>query len=463
MLSNIKQTINKIIVENASINSQCLIAVKQIVSVGLNAVDPCKVIQDSLFIHQNKLSLGKNIYNLSDYQRVILIGFGKAAQGMALGVKLALGKYLDEGLIITKFKNPLLEMELCPEIITLVGNHPIPGKKSMESSKRIIDFLKDSCNEDLIICVISGGGSALFTQPIDGISFKEMQSISEKLITSGADINEINEVRKRIDMVKGGGLAKLVYPRRMISLILSDVVGDTLSTIASGPTVAHSIHDRKAWKIVQRYNLSRKINSHALSLIHTPASQDSDNSIKRADDINQVIENVVVGNNALALQKAMTQARKIGFSGEVLSSQILGDSRQIGRMFGERIIALKKQMKSDSKPICIIAGGETTIKVGGKGKGGRNLEIALACALEIEGIEDVCFVTLATDGEDGMTDAAGAIVNGQTIKKARRLGLDPINFQKRNDTYNFFTKVGGLVKTGSTGTNVNDIYLLMIF
>lgn len=443
-------------------NNQLIKKIDQIICAGLKAVDPCRVVQNSLFICQNKLNISRKIYDLSDYQRVILIGFGKAAQGMALGVKLTLGKYLDEGIIITKFNNPLLEMKLSPEIITLVGNHPIPDIDSFESSKRIIEFIKGSYIDDLIICVVSGGGSSLFTQPVDGISFSEMQSISNLLINSGANIYEINAVRKQLDMVKGGGLARMVYPRKMISLILSDVVGDTLSTIASGPTIVDNTNDRKALEVIQRYDLIRKNNLRTLALIQKSASKDLGDSEKRADEMNQIIENFVVGNNALALQTAMLKARKIGFSGEVLSSQIQGDSRQIGRVFGQKIIGLKKQMKSGSKPICIIAGGETTIKVKGKGKGGRNLETALACAMEIKGIEGVYFAAIASDGEDGITDAAGAIVNGQTIDKAHKLGLDPKKFQERNDTYSFFTKVGGLVKTGSTGTNVNDIYLLIV-
>jgi len=294
-----------------------------------------------------------------------------------------------------------------------------------------------------------------------GISLNEMQSISEKLILSGADISEINAVRRQIDRMKGGGLARLVYPIRIVSLILSDVIGDSLSTIASGPTILPNGMKINAWEVIDKYHLDEKVSHRIKEIIENDKWKD--NSEGGDDKIYQNVTNIIIANNTQMLTEVMMNARRLGFVGEVISSQIQGDSRQIGQMLGERMRELKRTKPPDSKPICLVAGGETTIFVKGKGKGGRNLETAFACAKEIDGIEDVCFVALATDGEDGSTNSAGAIVTGHTMSRARDLKLVPALFQERNDTYHFFDQVGGLIKTGSTGKNVNDVYLLIVY
>jgi len=456
-----KQKLPKMVFENAPVSYPRLMQINKILNTGLLAVDPCEAVLRSIQVFQDSINIHGEIIKFSDYERVILVGFGKASQRMALGVKMALGKLLTKGIIITKINNSFFENELAPEIVTLIGDHPLPGINSIESTNQIIKFIKGLNNNDLVICVISGGGSSLFTQPEKGISLNEMRLISEKLILSGADISEINAVRRQIDMMKGGGLARLVYPTRMISLILSDVIGDSLSTIASGPTILLNGTKINAWEIIDKYHLDEKVSRHIKELVETNKWMDS--SRGGVDNIYQNVTNIIIGNNAQMLNEVMINARRLGFVGEVISSQIQGDSRQIGQMLGQRIRELKRTKPSDSKPICLVAGGETTIFVKGKGKGGRNLETAFACAKEIDGIDDVCFVALATDGEDGSTDSAGAIVTGYTMSRARNLNNDSVLFQERNDSYHFFDQVGGLVKTGSTGTNVNDVYLLIVY
>jgi len=434
--------------------------VTRIISAGLNAVNPKKIIADSIKLHKESLIIRGETITLKEYHRIILIGFGKASQSMALGVKEILGKRLTYGIIISKSNELTLEKQLLPEIITLIGDHPIPGKNSLISSNVLLQSVKELNSDDLVICVISGGGSALFTRINDGINFTDFQVLSKKLILSGADISEINAVRSKIDTIKGGGLARLLSPARIISLILSDVVGDSVSCIASGPTSINPI-STKAIEVIRNHRLVSQINPNIIKEMNKKQefSQVSEYKYKGGNSVS----NFIIGNNAMMLNEALKEVRKQGFNGEIISSRIQGDCQQIGRMFGEIIHRQVEKRNYHFKPTCLVAGGETTVVVKGKGKGGRNLETALACALAVNGLKNVLFVALASDGEDGSSEMAGALITGETIPRASKLGIDPSLLIENNDSLQFFKKVGGLIHTGPTNTNANDIYLMIAY
>jgi hydroxypyruvate reductase/glycerate 2-kinase len=313
----------------------------------------------------------------------------------------------------------------------------------------------------LIVTLISGGGSALLVAPQDGISLADKQRTTSLLLNAGADIGELNTVRKHLSRVKGGRLAEAAFPATVVSLILSDVIGDRLDVIASGPTAADPTTFGEALGILERYRLSEEVPPPAMELLRRGNRGDSPETPKAGSPFLDRVENIIVGSNRQALEAAARAALELGFTVEILSAELSGEAREVGRQLAHQALTAARS-KNGNAGLCLLSGGETTVTVRGQGKGGRNMELALAFAIEIEGQPGITLLSAGTDGTDGPTDAAGAIVDGKTVARAREKGLDPREYLDNNDSYTFFKTCGGLFITGATGTNVMDLQIVLI-
>ena len=377
---------------------------------------------------------------------------------MAQAIESIFGSRVTCGLITTKYGHGLLLKYT--EIIEAA--HPISDQKGIEGSKKIRNLLKESGDKDLVIFVLSGGGSALLPLPADGITLEEKQEVTQLLLDCGADIQEINTVRKHISQVKGGWLARWAYPSTVIGFILSDVVGDALDVIGSGPTVPDNSRFEAAWKILQKYDLLKEIPSSIQKHLLSGKEGKVEETPKPGDVAFEKVYNYLIGSNTLALRGAAEEAISLGFNTLILSSSIVGETREAARFHS----AIAKEILSSGNPLprpaCILSGGETTVVLKGHGLGGRNQEFALTGAFEINGLEKVVLLSGGTDGTDGPTDAAGAIADHTTIQRARSMGLDPQVYFEDNNDYPFFQRLGDLLFTGPTYTNVMDVRILLV-
>jgi hydroxypyruvate reductase len=343
------------------------------------------------------------------------------------------------------------------------AGHPIPDQAGVEGTQRMADLLAGATERDLVLAVLSGGGSALLVLPAPGLTLADLQDTTDLLLRSGATIVELNAVRKHLSQIKGGGLARLAGRAPVVSLILSDVVGDPLDVIAAGPTAPDPTTFAEAWAVVERYGLVERLPEGTRRHLQAGLDGDLPDTPKPDDPLFERVHNLLVGNNRLAAEAAVEAARANGLNALLLSTYVEGEARQVARVAA----ALAKEMVAHGRPAplpaCLVWGGETTVTVRGQGKGGRNQELALAAALALEGLPQVLLVALGTDGTDGPTDAAGAVATGKTINRARSLGLDPVAHLENNDAYPFFHALNDLILTGPTGTNVNDLMFLFAF
>ncbi len=397
-------------------------------------------------------------YHDDGFNRLVVAGFGKGAYPMALAVEDMLGDLLTEGLIITKYGHSDPSRPL-KQIRVIEAAHPVPDENGVRGAAEIIRLLQGAEEKTLVLCLISGGGSALLTAPCEGITLAEEQALTGLLLNSGATIHEINTVRKHISRVKGGRLAELAFPAAVVSLIISDVIGDNLDVISSGPTAPDTSSYADALAVLAKYGLTDIAPASVLDHLRSGANGAITETPKPGDRCFARVENIIAENNISALRAAATHAEKLGFSSKIVSANIHGDVREATGM-----LAAMARDATDAPhlPLCLVSGGETTVNVNGNGKGGRNMELALAFAIAIEGIQGITLLSAGTDGTDGPTDAAGAMVDGNTAPDARRMGLDPEAFLANNDSYTFFAKAGGLVITGPTGTNVMDVQIMLI-
>jgi hydroxypyruvate reductase len=336
--------------------------------------------------------------------------------------------------------------------------HPVPDERGVAGAERIAQNAEAAGPGDLVICLVSGGASALLPLPAAGITLEEKQATTRLLLASGATIHQINSVRKHISRIKGGQLARLSSPAHVESLLLSDVIGDDLDVIGSGPTAPDASTFAAAGAVLDRYQIRRRVPSAVRRRIEQGAAGEIPETPKPADPLFARVRNTVVGGNRLALDAAARAARQLGYRTLILSSTIQGETRDIARMHA----AIAREIAAAGRPIrppaCIITGGETTVTIRGDGLGGRNQEFVLAAALEIAGIPGVVVFSAGTDGTDGPTDAAGAIADGQTLAR----NPDAQLFLDRNDSYHYFQPLGDLVVTGPTNTNVMDVRLILI-
>jgi glycerate 2-kinase len=451
----------KNLIDRRNIDFPDLDLMNQIFSSALDSVDPMLLTTNSMKIIDDRLFINGKEYPLHSFNKIFIIGIGKASQLMALGAKKVLANWNPSGLDITKNQREKETIDLLPEVETIIGSHPIPDEKSIIAAENLIVFTKKIKKNDLVICLISGGGSSLIIKPVKGISLNEIQSLTSQLLKCGATIDEINTIRKHVDSMKGGGLFSLLFPAQTITLILSDVIGDDISMIASGPTVSDKTTFHDAIQILDKYDLMIKENERIINhLIRGERGLELE-TLKVNDPKLDKVQNLIIGNNYTAASAAKKRCGELGFHCQINSEPLIGDTTNVSKKIIS-IINNAAGLKLE-KPICFIMGGESTVQVTGNGKGGRNQEVALRCALEISGMKKVCVATLATDGEDGPTDAAGAIVTGDTVSQAEQIGINPCEYLANNDSYTFFKKFGGLIKTGPTGTNVNDLNFVFIY
>lgn len=427
--------------------------VKEIFGYALQAVDP----YESVALQMRRLVARPGGHKP---RRVLVIGFGKASCPMAKAVEDCLPDLAGTGLVITKYGHCLLSRP--QKIQVYEAAHPVPDVNGLKGTGELIRLLEKGDENTLLICLVSGGGSALLVQPYEGVTLSEKQELTGLLLRAGADINELNTVRKHISRVKGGRLAAIGYPARILSLILSDVIGDRLEVIASGPTAPDITTYYDAIQVLEKYGVIGQTPPHILEVLKKGAEGLLPETPKAGDKIFENVENIIVGSNKTALYAAKKKAEELAFHTELLSSELAGEARDVGRRLALKAKEFRPSKGQGPKPLCLISGGETTVTVKGKGVGGRNMELALSFAIEIEGIDGIKLLSAGTDGTDGPTDAAGAIVDGQTVIKARQLGLAPEEYLNNNDSYNFFRKTDGLFITGPTGTNVMDIQVVVI-
>ena len=385
------------------------------------------------------LIIGKKFFDLSKYENIYVIGAGKASLGMAEELEKILGDRITEGICSVPEKYRELKIIEVKE-----ASHPLPDERSVENAESALFIARKADKKDLVLCLFSGGGSSLLALPPRGLTLKDKRKTVLLLLKSGADIGEINIIRKHISSIKGGRLAKEAQPATVISLLISDVVGDDVSSIASGPTVIDKTTYRDCIEIINRYNLE----------LPKEALEPTPKFLLNA-------ENFVIGNNLIALKSAKRKAEELGYNSVILSSKIEGEAREVARFLSGIAKGVLNSGNPVKIPACIISGGETTVKVKGKGEGGRNQELALAFAIYIDGIKGIEFLSASTDGIDGPTDACGAIVDDGTVEKARSKGLFPLEYLINNDSYNFHNTLGTILKIGPTHTNVGDVQIII--
>jgi hydroxypyruvate reductase len=439
-----------------------------ILEAALQAVDPYAAVRRALEREGDILRVGGRSYDLGQVGRVLVVGAGKAGAPMARAVEDVLGDRLSDGLVTVKRGHT----EPTRVVRLREAGHPIPDQDGVEGTRAIVELVESAGPEDLVLCLISGGGSALLQLPAEdsGISLEDTQQLTESLLRAGATINELNTVRKHLSRVTGGQLARLAQPARVVALLLSDVVGNPLDVIASGPTVPDTSTFADARAVLERFELAAAagrtpspLPGSILARLEAGQRGDVPETPKAGDALFDSVHNVVVASNDLAAQAAVEEAERRGFTAMLLTTYVEGEAREVGKF----VAALAREVAATGRPLprpcCLVIGGETTVTVRGRGKGGRNQELALAAGLKLDGIADVLVVALATDGNDGPTDAAGAIADGTTVDRARALGLDPYAALAENDAYAFFERLGDLLLCGPTNTNVNDLTFVFAF
>ncbi|MCP4677404.1 MAG: glycerate kinase [Deltaproteobacteria bacterium] len=397
---------------------------------------------------------------VGDTKRVHVIGGGKAAQSMAGALFEILGDRMGNGLVIVKRGGVDREIDTGP-IEVVEAAHPVPDVSGMEATKRIVALAAELDQDDLALVVIAGGASALMTLPADGVSLEDLQETTELLLRSGVTIQELNTVRKHLSRIKGGWLARAISPARTIALILSDVVGDPIDAIGSGPTVSDPTTFAEALGVLESAGIKEKVPAAVADHLKKGIAGEIAETPKTSDPVFTSARNLIVGSNRHAAEAAVRAAKKNGLNARLVTTTLEGEAREIGL----KAAALAEDLVNQPlpRPACLVLGGETTVTVHGPGKGGRNQELALSAATAIDGLDGVMIVALATDGDDGPTDAAGAIATGETISRARGLGIDAMSYLDDNNAYPFFDALGDLIRTGPTGTNVADLLFIFAF
>ena len=428
-----------------------------ILRAALDAADPRAAIHRVMQREGDRLRVGAREYDLGRVRRVFVVGFGKAGAAMSQAVEEILGDKLERGWVSVKYGHlaPLQKTHLHE------AGHPLPDANSLLGAQKIVELLDETTSDDLVVCLISGGGSAILELPVPGVSLDDLRATTDALLRSGATINEMNALRKHLSQVKGGQLARRAQAP-IISLILSDVIGSPLDTIASGPTAPDSTTFADALNVIERRGVREQLPASVVKHIERGARGEIEDTPKENDPALGRVQNVVVADNAIACEEALYQAQARGFHSLLLSTFVQGEAREIAKL----LAAIAKEIAHADRPVvrpaCIIAGGETTVTVRGNGKGGRNQELALAAAIEINGMDGVVVLSAGTDGTDGPTDAAGAIADGATLARAAAEGLTAQTFLTNNDAYHFFEPLGDLIKTGPTNTNVNDVIIVLV-
>lgn len=425
----------------------------QIFLAGVDNVLPNKLV--------NKVFSRKD-FQLDKFNNIYLLAFGKASFLMAKEAENILGERIVDGVVITTYGNG----GKLDKLKVIEAGHPIPDNNGLKATKLVLNIADKAQENDLVLCLISGGSSALLADYPTDATINDLKKASELLINSGASISEINCVRKHLSSVKGGQLAKAIYPASTISLILSDVVGDKLDVIASGITAPDCTTFSDAIQVLKKYNLIETFPSVFLNHLRKGMAGIIDETAKPDDIVFNKVENLIIGSNKIALDGAAEKAKELGFETYLITDRLKGDYKYVADFIFKTINSKKPKdivIKSDNKkPRCLLFGGESTVYVSGNGRGGRNQHLALYLAIKINGAENVTILCAGTDGLDGQTDAAGAVIDGFTVSHSIKNNLQPDDYLLNFDSYNFFDKLGDSVKIGNSGTNVMDLTVVLI-
>jgi glycerate 2-kinase len=426
-----------------------------IFNAALRAVDPYRATTRH---GQEILSL----YEKGPYNRLFIIGFGKAVSPMLRAVTDQMDKWITGGVAITKYGH-LAETDREGRVKVVEAGHPLPDENGLKATEEVIRLLRGFDERTLAVCLVSGGGSALLVAPSNGISLGEKIKTTNLLLKAGADIDELNTVRKHISKVKGGRLAELAFPGEIKSLILSDVINDRLDVIASGPTAPDRTTYSEAVRVIEKYGLEPETPPNVIDVLKKGVQGRLAETPKEGDPVFRKVDNRIIGSNRDALEAARKRAVALGYEAEIISTELTGEAVEAGRWLAKKAVETKEAIgKRPGRKICLLSGGETTVTVKGRGKGGRNMELALSFAREVADRPGIVLLSAGTDGTDGPTDAAGAIVDGQTMPRAGARGIDPEQYLKNNDSYHFFKKIDELFITGPTQTNVMDIQIMLL-
>ncbi len=445
--------------ETEAIRNARILALESLES-ALKAADPKTIVKNKLALNGSLLQIEQCCFDINKFKHVYVVGGGKASGSMAEALEEILGPNINEGIINV----PHGSLQKAKKIKLHGASHPLPDQASVEGTKQILAIVEKATEADLVICLISGGGSSLMSLPREGITLKEKRELTNTLLRSGATIREINSVRKHLSGFKGGWLAKKAYPATILNIILSDVVGDPLDTIASGPTVPDETTFAEAKTVLEKYELWQHLPYSMRKVFEDGETGTIQETPKSQDKIFDRVYNFVIGNNRTASLAACQYLKSQQINTILLTSTIEGEARCVGTLLASIANEIIVSHNPSDKPVAIIVGGETTVKVAGNGLGGRNQELVLAAVFHIKNNLDCTIVaaSLGTDGVDGPTDAAGAIVDNNTYVRSLKLGLKPEVFLAENDSYHLFSNLNDLIFTGQTGTNVNDISLIIV-
>ena len=424
----------------------------------LAAVDPAEAVRRSVQRRGSRLRIGGRWHDLRAYRRIVAVGAGKASARMAIALEELLGPALSDGLVVVKYGHGAATRA----IRVVEAGHPVPDEAGEKAAEATVRLLRGLSGHDLVFVLLSGGASSLWPSPAPGVTLADKQRTTQLLLRSGATIQEMNVVRKHLSAMKGGRLAAATSAQ-VVSLILSDVIGDDLGSIGSGPTAPDpsTFHDAAA--ILRRYALWPRLSSRVRRHVLRGTRGVEPETPKSGSAIFRRVHNVIIGNNQLFVEAAAREAKRAGFEPIVLTTSLTGEAREAAKWFGAMAREIVMHERPVSRPACLLAGGELTVTVQGDGLGGRAQEFALAAAQHIGGFRGISVAALASDGNDGPTDAAGAVVDGKTVTRAAAHGLDAAESLRANDAYRFFKAMGGHLTTGPTGTNVNDLHLLIAF
>lgn len=430
---------------------------EEIFRAGVESVVPSRLIPDAIFLKDNVLHIKHLEFHLDNTDNIYIIGAGKASAAMALEVEKIIGTHITEGHIVVKYGHSTR----LKKIKVSEAGHPVPDNNGFKATESILKIAGKAGKNDLVLCLFSGGGSALLADFPEGSSAEEIMILNDLLVNSGACIQEINAVRKHLSLVKGGQLARAVNPANLVSLILSDVAGDSLDVISSGPTSPDTTTFSQALGVIEMYNLREKVPSGIYKYLKEGEAGLKQETPKKNDEVFEHTVNLLIGTNRLALEAAKQKALEYNINALIVDSQLQGDTSSVADYIVETALEFKKN-EDEIKPVCLLFGGETTVKMTGKGKGGRNQHLALQTALLLKDLTGITVLSAGTDGNDGPTGAAGAVVDSDTCWKAVEEEIDPVRYLDDFDSWHFFKKTGGHIVTGPTLTNVMDIIVVII-
>ncbi|HSU38315.1 MAG TPA: DUF4147 domain-containing protein [Polyangiaceae bacterium] len=426
----------------------------------LAAVEPALAVARAVHLENERLEVAGRVYELAGFSHVWLLGMGKAGTAMSAALVERLGPRLAGGLVVTLDRQA--GSPLGADVQVLEGSHPLPDERSLAAGRAVAAFLQAVSPDDLVILALSGGASALVVLPAGELTLDELRTTTDVLLRSGATIDEVNTVRKHLDVLKGGGLARLARGATLVTLALSDVVGDEPSAIGSGPSVPDPTTFADALQVIERHAVQAALPRSVLERLEQGRAGARPETPKPGDAAFERSVYAVVASNRLAAEAAAYAARPLGFHSLVLTTRLAGEAREVAQV----VAALAREIGEHGRPVrrpgCLVLGGETTVHVRGNGLGGRNQEFALAAALALDGVPDVLVSAFGTDGRDGPTDAAGAVAAGDSVRRGRALGFEAARHLADNDAHRFFAPLGDLIITGPTGTNVSDLVFVLV-